>query len=63
MKKSLISFIYLILLTGVALAQTTPPVKNDTGPPPSGVSPIILIIGLVVVLGIGYFLFSRSKKS
>jgi len=59
MKKSFIHITALLFTTVVAFAQP----KNDTGGSPgSGISTTTLLIGLAVVLLIGYFLVTRSKK-
>lgn len=59
MKKSFFYIIALLFTTVVAFAQT----KNDTGSSPgAGISTTTLLIGLAVVLLVGYFLVTRSKK-
>jgi len=60
MKNRLIQTICLLFTIGIAFAQP----KNDTGgSPASGISTTTLIIGLVVVVIVGYLLYSRSRKS
>jgi len=60
MKKRLIHTVCLLFTTAMAFAQP----KNDTGgTPSSGISTTTLIIGLVIVVIVGYLLYSRSKKS
>ena len=60
MKKLLIYTFCLLFTTGMAVAQP----KNDTGgTPTSGISTTTLIVGLVILLIVGYLLYSRSKKS